>query len=358
MRTNGTRMAFSLLMSGVVAMGCRAIGPGTVPLDRSDYSMAVARSWQHQTLLNIVKLRYLDMPVFMDIGQIVAGYSIESTISASGGYERDSIVGLLGGSVKYTDRPTVTYLPKTGDDYLKGLLTPMRPESVFFMIESGYPADAVLLSSLSSINGLKNHTIMLAGGTAPDPQFLRVLHLLRRLQLAGSLGLRIETDYKRVSIPILTIRDTEHESPEIVEAGREFRTILNLDEDATEFKLVYSAARTTPNELAIVTRSIVQVMQVMASEVELPIKDVTDGRAVPGHEIFPNTDENTRLIRIHSGIRKPKDAAITVRYRNHWFWVDDRDLKSKRSFNFIMAMFSLSNVDQDGVLPLITIPAQ
>lgn len=351
-------MAFSLLMSGVVAMGCRAIGPGTVPLDRSDYSMAVARSWQHQTLLNIVKLRYLDMPVFMDIGQIVAGYSIESTISASGGYERDSIVGLLGGSVKYTDRPTVTYLPKTGDDYLKGLLTPMRPESVFFMIESGYPADAVLLSSLSSINGLKNHTIMLAGGTAPDPQFLRVLHLLRRLQLAGSLGLRIETDYKRVSIPILTIRDTEHESPEIVEAGREFRTILNLDEDATEFKLVYSAARTTPNELAIVTRSIVQVMQVMASEVELPIKDVTDGRAVPGHEIFPNTDENTRLIRIHSGIRKPKDAAITVRYRNHWFWVDDRDLKSKRSFNFIMAMFSLSNVDQDGVLPLITIPAQ
>jgi hypothetical protein len=65
-----------------------------------------------------------------------------------------------------------------------------------------------------------------------------------------------------------------------------------------------------------------------------------------------------RLIRIRSSKSKPADAYATVFYRDHWFWIDDRDLKSKRSFAFVMILFSLVETGEKENLPLITIPAQ
>ena len=69
----------------LVVVGCTSIGPKTIPRDRSDYIDSVATSWKRQTLLNIVKLRYADAPVFLEVAQIVSGYTIQSTIAAEAG---------------------------------------------------------------------------------------------------------------------------------------------------------------------------------------------------------------------------------------------------------------------------------
>jgi hypothetical protein len=62
------------------------------------------------------------------------------------------------------------------------------------------------------------------------------------------------------------------------------------------------------------------------------------------------------LLRIGSSPERPPYAFVAVPYRDHWFWIDDRDMPSKRLFTFLMFLFTL--VEQPGKegAPVITIP--
>jgi hypothetical protein len=133
---------------------CTSIGPGTVPRDRIDYASATGNSWKEQTLLNIVKLRYADMPIFLEVAQVIAGYQLQSAIGGSftAGNFTTGIVGpftaagTANAAGTYTDRPTVIYQPLTGVDFLKRLMTPIPPSSVLFVLQSGYSADRLCRS--------------------------------------------------------------------------------------------------------------------------------------------------------------------------------------------------------------------
>ena len=60
--------------------------------------------------------------------------------------------------------------------------------------------------------------------------------------------------------------------------------------------------------------------------------------------------------RIHSGKEKPAGAFAAVRYREHWFWVDNGDLETKRALTVVMFFFTLAESGASEKLPLITIP--
>ena len=137
----GTPMCIVLglaLFGGLAVTGCKHLGPGTVAADRFDYSSAIADSWKQQTLLNIVKLRYMDLPVFVDVASIVNGYSMESAVTAGKTWPETSASGgsilSLGGSARFTDRPTITYVPLTGEKFMRGLITPIDPKHIFFTL--------------------------------------------------------------------------------------------------------------------------------------------------------------------------------------------------------------------------------
>ena len=348
---------FALLLGS----GCRSIGPQTVARDRFDYSGSISESWKRQTLLNIVKLRYLDPPIFVDVGQIVSGYSLETGVNVSGqisssdAIQRNSL--LMGGSARFTDRPTVTYMPLTGNKFVKGLMTPLQPESVFFLIQSGWPADGVLFAAVASINGLKNQETSLGGVNPPDPGFLRALALLRKIQLSGAVGMRVIQGTEKRDTSLLTFRTTDI-SEETLKDVHELRQLLRLDPDAGDIKLVFGATAANDKELAVVTRSILHLMQTMASQVEVPPEDLAETRAVPGWESAQDKPGAMRLVRIQSSKRKPTGTFVSIDYRDHWFYIDDRDLRTKRVFAFMMLLFTLADTNEKENLPLITIPAQ
>jgi hypothetical protein len=143
---------------------CSSIGPATVPHDRIDYGSSIGNSWKEQTLLNIVKLRYADMPIFLEVSQVIAGYQLQSAVSGSftlGNFtanliDRLTAAGTATAGSTYTDRPTVVYQPLTGVDFLKRLMTPIPPSSVLFMLQSGYSAERIMPILLDSINGVNN----------------------------------------------------------------------------------------------------------------------------------------------------------------------------------------------------------
>src|SRR3974377_2080129 len=68
--------AFTFFLTGCLHP---RIGPQSVPRDRVDYSSSLSDSWKQETLLNIVKVRYLDPPVFVDVGNVVASYNLSQT---------------------------------------------------------------------------------------------------------------------------------------------------------------------------------------------------------------------------------------------------------------------------------------
>jgi hypothetical protein len=90
----------------------------------------------------------------------------------------------------------------------------------------------------------------------------------------------------------------------------------------------------------------------------VPAEDLAQTRAVPGWEGAIDKAGVTRLINIRSSSSKPADSFAAIDYRGHWFWIDDRDLKSKRVFAFMMMLFTLADTGEKENLPLITIPAQ
>lgn len=345
----------------LVVNGCKSIGPGTISRDRSDYSTSISESWKSQTLLNIVKLRYLDPPIFVDVGQIVAGYTLETSLSAGGNLSSENAVQgnslAIGGAARYTDRPTITYTPLTGNKFIKALMTPLPPDSVFFTVQSGYPADAVFFAAVAAMNGLKNQETSLNGVSPADADFARALELLRKIQLSGGVGMRVEQDAQKRQTTLVTFRSKNIDEQTLADI-RELRKLLNLAPDATELKLVFGATSSSDKELAILTRSILNIMNTMAAQVEVPAEDIAEGRATPGIGSDRRASEGQYLVRIRSSKEKPANSSVTVRYRDHWFWIDDRDLKTKRAFAFMMMLFTLSETGEKENLPLLTIPTQ
>jgi hypothetical protein len=347
-----------LLLSGT---GCVSVGPATVPGDRMGYIEAMADSWKQQTLLNVVRMRYGDAPSFVDVSSVISAYTWLGQVSASGQVSSDqtsavpSGLAILGGSASYAKRPTITYTPLSGDRFTRSLLRPISPSGIFELIQAGYPADAILQMTARAINGLSNRTSIGGKLREADPDFYAVLAALRRLQLSGEVGLRIE---KRGPDEVGVLLLSPHRNEQANRDLEFLRKTLRVSPDESgQITLTFGSLPRSDREIALLSRSMLGVLLEVASGIDVPGADVSRGRTAPSGRRSDAPDPNDRpLIRISSGPTAPAGAYSAVRYRDTWYWISDDDLASKRDFTFLMMFFALAETGVAAQAPVLTIP--
>ena len=336
--------------------GCTHIGPKTVVRDRFDYNTAIANSWKEQTLLNIVKIRYLDMPLFVDVASIVSGYTLQGTVNLASTWSSDRAVQgdffSMGSSGTFTDRPTITYKPVTGQQFNKSFMTPIPPAAILFLVQTGWPADLIYKITVDSVNGLRGRVSGGVNARLGDPKFFRMVELMREIQKSGVVGMRIIHGQDNQDTTVMFFHKVNI-APEIDKARQELGSLLGLRPGLQDVKVSYGLIPEDDTEMAMLTRSMMQIMIELATQFNVPEEHLTEGRTVPS--LTGNDDDY--LIRINYSKEYPENGFVAIQYRDYWFYIDDRDLLSKRTFAFLMILFSLMETGGTEGLPIVTIPA-
>jgi len=354
MRTYSEKLGNVMAAIALLALaGCASVSPGRITTDRMDYGQVIADSWKRQTLLNVVRLRYGDAPVFLDVASVINSYSVggKATAGASLPSRSDPNVFNLGAESTWSNTPTVTYQPLLGDRFTRSMLQPVPPTAVFQLLQGGWSAEIVLRTVVGSINGLRNDS----GGGGADPGFQELVEAISRIQQAGALALRVEPRKDRSAI-LMVLRPGGADAGLIAD-GRRVRELLGLEEGGSEFEIAFGLFPRDRREVAVISRSMLELMLQLGFSIELPQAHVTAGRVLPGRQ-QAGALKTTALVRIRSGATAPADAYTAVLYKDHWFWIDENDIASKRIFTFLLILSSLAETGQGSVAPVVTVPTR
>ena len=69
MRSVTLGVPVSVILAAAIA-GCSVVGPASVRTGRADYNTAIQQTNAEQLLLNLVRLRYRDVPYFLEVASV------------------------------------------------------------------------------------------------------------------------------------------------------------------------------------------------------------------------------------------------------------------------------------------------
>jgi hypothetical protein len=340
--------------------GCTQFGPGLVKAGRNDYNIAVSQTSNEQTLLNLVRLRYSDNPLWLSVGSVTTQFHIAQGSSAgysqpeSGDYDWS-----IGAAVTYSETPTITYTPVRGEAFVRNILKPMDFDTFMLLANSGWDIDSLLRLTASRINGLRNAPS--SEGATPEKapvysEFVRAVKLLRMLQVKDALRFRYQ-DPGEETMPTMYIIEDALDWPEAVE----LRELLRLDVKKRLYDLHIIADKPNASSIGIEFRSLAEMLQFLSTSVEVPQRDVDAGRIVITRDesgrMFDWRSVTGGLFAVHSQDETPEEASVAIRYRGSWFYIDDTDMDTKDTFRLLSMVGSIlaGKTEQDPP-PVLTIP--
>ena len=354
-----------LVSAALVVTGCRSVGSTRLVPDRFDYSEAIARSAKEQMLVNLVRLRYRDVPVFLSVSSVLTQYVYSGTVGVEGSSGRslgDSMYS-VGGSARmgYAERPTITYTPLRGDEFAEQLLKPIPTRMVFSLFQSGWPAVELLTMALYRINGEVNVAF---DPSAPEEDvrrlqsFREVVELWIELAKWGAVEMQaVESDSKDwKGSEARQLVFEKNADPAVQELIDQFKERVRLDAERDVFRVTERSKGIQPDEITLRVRSLLELMGFLSQGVEIPEQHVSDNR-VDSHSIGTHPDVRALIpLRVRSQAERPDDVFVAVQYQDHWFYIEHSDHLGKQAFSLLSYLFELQSPRTPTLGPVITVP--
>jgi hypothetical protein len=401
------RRVVVLLAAWAGVSGC--VGPKAVRYTRLRYNEVIRDTNDEQLLINIVRLRYADSPVIIDLPNITSQFEMAGRGNYTGGFGNQfpgrSSLGL--GELSLRDTPTLSYHPREGREIAKSLLTPLSAD-LFSVVNAGADIEQLLLLTINDINDVPNapRATTLAPRVADDNAlFLRGIRLLASLRAREATELGVETNeetegssdpvprgsvqghdlldaardgyvyrargegqmtlLKREKELILRIRPPYVHSPEMEEVARIFRLTPGLSMYRIKSELTEEPNGRLPSPLGDDTiylnmRSVLQIMTFLSKGVCVPEEHVRSGVApmTPGPDGLPFdwTRVTAGHFSVHAQKHRPHAAEVAVPYRGYWFYIAPDDVNSRAVLAILEILFALQESDVRSVGPLLTLP--
>ena len=341
----------------IMLSGCSKFGYEQIAPDRFNYNESIAKSANEQMLLNLVRLRYQDVPVFLAVGSVLTQYVYAGNagINAAAVESGSSIAGISAGMV-YIERPTITYNPLSGDDFSRQLLTPIPSELIFSLIQSGWPVDQLLELTLQRINGITNAPINTQRGGYDQKarqNFKRMVELTLLLIAKNAIEMQAEVNGDKTSSNLVL---EDNQDPSTVALINEYKTLLDLNPEQSVFRVTKQIARREQDEITIKVRSILTLMQFLATGIIVPDTLYQDSWQ-PEASLF--SEEGSLLkspLQVYASQEEPESAFVAIQYRQYWYFIKNSDLKSKQAFGLLTYLFQLQSPKSPSQGPVLTIP--
>ncbi len=403
-----------------IFQGCSAVGPKLYQGNFNDYSDAISKTSDGQMLANLVRMRYFGSPIFLQVSSVSTSFNVSGNVGATAGLNpgRADDYGLsAGGSI--SESPTITFSMPDSQKYYGRLLAPLSTKQVTSLVLAGFDSELVFGTTVRGVNGLRNLSANYENSPkerSDAARFNEVFALIKKLRAEGIVDLELGGKQADWSSPV-TINPTSDISQvlllgaasyamsndaEIVgypdgkwqthmyekhialrfspdsknspEAQR-LKELLALKEDHYNFSIVeaemvnaekprgilgQSPGALDPSvvweEIGLRGRSMLEIMQVAAKQVQVPDRDIQAGKAIASNSLATTgASASTDWLVIKSSEKKP-DSSLRVKHRGYWFYIDDTDLQSRESFAMINALFAVVGGTVPGAKPVMTIP--
>ena len=327
------------------------MGPTAIRNGRLAYNEAIVESNNQQLLMAAVHERYEENANLLVVSALTANVHVSARADAEIGVGSDSnyrgnLVPFSAG-MTYEDNPTITYVPVAGGTYVRQLTAPIDVAMFAQVVRTAAEPDHVYRTLLTSVNGLAN-----PGFGAANPQFERFVDLSVALTRAGILQWTDESMPPLQGVAIaIDWRGTADE--------REWFALLALTPPKTAQSRVvlpvYSTAKpVTEPHIAIGSRSVYELLEILSMAIDVPGADATTGIAPPltlGKPVLP--------LHVAFANKAPQSASVSVPYRGGWFYIDGADQPTKRFFRLASTLWGAMLVDvaPHAPAPVVTVPA-